>query len=453
MNINIEDSIISKSIEEPLYLSYKDKCEISFLLERYHSIFDAFWQIGRPIFSNRAKTAQIEFDKEGKEILFVINYQFWKNLSEVQKLFLICHECLHCVLKHGIRTKDVICKPEFAENLNISADIEVNELLVSKFGFSRNEVDPENKFVFINNIFEENNLIKRDESLEYYYLQINKETDKSKFCFNDHKYLIGIDGSEQGDGNGDNDLEEEENTNVVTVEDVVNDLISENLTEDQKKDFENKSGKKISKALGGCGNEENNAIKIISAAKVKKNFKFLDLINDILMKKFREVNEESEQWIKPNRRFMMLLGDSSDIFLPTDNEIDKEEKKKPELALFLDTSGSCSSLSTRFFRIAESVPEDKFCMKVYGFSTSVYEVDMKDRKLHGFGGTSFSCIEYYINKKYKKYPDLIFVITDGCAPKPLVKDSKKWHWFLSSRNTSSIPDGSHIHFLKDFENE
>ena len=80
------------------------------------------------------------------------------------------------------------------------------------------------------------------------------------------------------------------------------------------------------------------------------------------------------------------------------------------------------------------------------FDTKVYETTIESRRLYGFGGTSFDIIEDYIQSYIKKnnlkYPEAVFVITDGCGNSVNPQIPKNWYWFLSKNYITYIPKES-----------
>ncbi len=148
----------------------------------------------------------------------------------------------------------------------------------------------------------------------------------------------------------------------------------------------------------------------------------------------------------------------NNFFLPTEMEYEGYEKDRIEVLFFQDTSGSCAHLAKRFFQAAASLPKERFDVRLCCFDTKVYETSLETRQLYGFGGTSFSVLEYWIqnaiaSKKLKGYPKAIFVITDGYGDMvyPQAGKEKNWHWFLSNHYTRCIPAACNIYMLKDFE--
>lgn len=83
--------------------TYEERIEISSLLSNYHTVFQTFWTVGKPIFTHSIKTAAVGFDNQGKTLYMIINPDFWDSLDIINKAFVISHECLHIILKHGSR--------------------------------------------------------------------------------------------------------------------------------------------------------------------------------------------------------------------------------------------------------------------------------------------------------------------------------------------------------------
>jgi hypothetical protein len=153
------------TIDSEEYLS------ISRALMQHHAIFDRMWGMGKPVFTDKIATAAVYFDKVGESIEFKLNPDFWKTQTDVQKQFVISHECLHVILYHGIRTC-TLTESE-AKNANLALDIIVNHALVDRFGFKREEIDPENKYCWVDTVFKDNPP-ESGKYYEYYYNLLEK---------------------------------------------------------------------------------------------------------------------------------------------------------------------------------------------------------------------------------------------------------------------------------------
>lgn len=395
-------------------------------LEKHHSIFYRLWHLGKPIFTDdpNISRAAVSFDQVGEGVNFLLNYDFWSKLNWQQKQFVICHESLHIIFNHGARILN-INKSDF-NIVNIALDIVVNHCLITRFDFNRKEVDPDNVYCWLDNIFPNRKNVLLDKSFEYYYNLLAEQNDNIPIA-TDHKYLeefapIIKKLNEEMSGEEKEGLKE---------------LIEQHFAEDSDEDKE-------AGAVGG------NKWIFADCGTVPKKKKWETIIKEWAKK--HDFDIEEENWIKKNKRMVSFL---SNLMLPSEAEVDNRFNDKLNLCFFQDTSGSCVHLAHRFFAAAKSIPADHFDITLCSFDTKVYEVDKKNSKLQGFGGTSFNCIENYIQQKIKnsgcKYFDAIFIITDGYGDKVLPKFPEKWYWFLSTPYTKCIPEKSKIFYLKDYE--
>ena len=89
------------------------------------------------------------------------------------------------------------------------------------------------------------------------------------------------------------------------------------------------------------------------------------------------------------------------------------------------------------------------------FDTKVIETNLESKKIYGGGGTSFSCIENYIQSYISKnklnYPKAIFIISDGMGNSVKPQKPENWYWFLSVNCIRHIPKKSKFYNLSDFE--
>lgn len=417
-------------------LSSEEFFELTRELEKHHAVFYKLWQIGKPLFVENTKTAYVQFDKQGECILFGINKEFWDNCSLKKKAFVICHECLHIIFNHGIRIG------KGGDLGNVAADIVINNELIRTFGFNREEIEGHNDLCWVDTVFKDKkdksgNEIKGDENLEHYYTLLKEANYESKMpnMLDDH----GNFGSNSTDGTG---SESEEGIKNIT------DALQDMLTNDEKESLRD--------SLSNCepceaGKSAGNMWKFMFTKYVPPKKKWETVIKNWCMKQIKDNLRDVEQWTRTNRRFTFL---DKELILPTEMEIDEvdNEKDKIKVWFFLDTSGSCSGLSGRFWKAARSLPEDKFDVQLYCFDTNVYKVDVTKGKLYGFGGTSFSIIESYIQKHCNgEYPKAVFLITDGYGDNVNPKYPERWHWFLSTNYRSCINQKCHVHMLDKFE--
>lgn len=439
-------------IEEPVTISRDEWFAISNALEEYHSIFYKVWQMGKPIFTNDVETAAIHFDEIGGFVNFLFNPKFWKTLDFRNKLFVISHEALHVILNHGVRTQNAGKLNRRA--CNTAMDIVVNHSLINSFGFSRNEIINQEKLCWVDTVYAGRKTLPPDnETYEYYYNLFEKV------------YGMGGPGDGDVDPNGENKMGGMSN--------------GEGTVDDHS--YMGDSGEAIDKIQQGLSDEELQSVKDLiekhcvkpeenknkqagtgtgvwvfaAKNKIVKKKKWETIIKKWASKYLIENFKDTEQWARLNRRLSML---KTQMFLPSDMEIyeQEDEKRRVKVYFFLDTSGSCYSLKDRFWKAAESLPEDRFDVRLFCFDTAVQETTLESRKIYGGGGTSFKIIEDKIQKEIKEknenYPDAVFLITDGFGDKVTPQNPKAWYWFLTEmHSTSYIPKESSTFKLQDFE--
>lgn len=163
--------------KEPLpEMTTEEFFEISRALEDCHAVFYKFWEVGKPRFTRAISTACVGVDKKtGHPVCFLFNPEFWAWLDDYSRLFVIAHEMVHLILRHGLRAKD--CKEQ--RLANDCLDVIINHLLVDKFGFERRKVKAANKVCWRDTLFDDSPhykgpKVKADQNFEYYYLLAKK---------------------------------------------------------------------------------------------------------------------------------------------------------------------------------------------------------------------------------------------------------------------------------------
>lgn len=412
-------------------------------LEHLHGIFAKLWALGRPVEDNSIPTAAVGFNSEGHCIDFAINPQFWSTCSDYKKKFIIAHECLHVILNHGIRARNL---PQGSEQIaNMAMDISINHMLVKNFGFIRELIKDADKFCWIDTVFKDKAVnIKPDMHFEYYYNELMKDIPNipnNLILVDDHTRL----------GDIPQDIQEKVHHEIEKFSSEEKQNISEMLKAEDNNMRSDKSGD----VPGGlhAGSLGGSIIKRLNIKHVVKKKKWETVIKKWANKYLKNSQKDIDQWARTNRRFTML---DSHFFLPTEMEMDAKnnEKHRIKVWFFLDTSGSCAHLSERFFKAAKSLPTDRFDIDLYCFDTRVYKTSLKTQELYGFGGTSFTCIDRYIENHCKKdsdYPKAVFIITDGYGDDVHPRYPRKWYWFLSENCRDCIPEECNIYDLKNFE--
>jgi hypothetical protein len=414
----IDDLLTTKpKVDDYPVIDPQEWSQITSQLEVHHALFYQMWLLGKPIFSRSIPTACVSFDKEGEFIGFTFNPDFWKSLSLEEKKFIICHECLHVFNEHGVRAKDA----KDYRAANVAMDVIVNHSLTNSFGFDRSKLPMADKLCWTDTVFADQKdvaQIPTNSSFEYYLNRI--------------PFGSGWDSVDDHSGLGSFDQK--------SIDKLV-DKLKDKLTDEEKQSLSNVAG---SGALG--------KLTTVNPGKVIKKRKWETVIKE-WSKQFTKANEDSvEQWARTARRYADLSGD---LFIPSEVDHEKFKEGRIQVWFFQDCSGSCIGLKDRFFRAAKSLPEDRFDVKMHTFDDNVYECDLDKNVVYGCGGTSFQCIEEYIQsyikKHNEKYPKAVFCITDGYGDDVEPEKPENWHWFLSTSCTSYIPVNSYYYELRDFE--
>lgn len=435
-------------------LPYEEFEVIAADLDDKHALFHAFWELGQIVFTDKIETAAVSFDNDGRILQFLFNKTFWDTLSHYDRLFVICHECLHVAFNHGFRAKDSLNR----DISNVAMDVVVNHTLVNSFGFIRNNITDWQKYCWVETVFPHAS-VPPGEAFEFYYNMLNNQImsmigggmaggsggNPVPQTVDSHDQLPGLKGDSQSGLDDGQSVEKD----AKNTEDFLN-RVGGLLTEEEKTEIQG-----VMKQHGGreAGAGYVNTTWCAPKAKVPVKMAWKRIF-----KKWKDLNKhvlaDVEQWARYHRRSMLL---DKSLLLPSEMEdLDGQDNSKIKAWFFLDVSGSCEHLKPRFWKAAKSVPKEFFDLKLHSFSTTIWEIDAKNEKIYGGGGTSFTCIENYIQKecaaKNLKYPNVVIVITDGWGNHVKPEFSERWHWFLPEHSTTNyIPKESHVFKLKDFE--
>lgn len=243
------------------------------------------------------------------------------------------------------------------------------------------------------------------------------------------------------------------------------DFIEKNENSDPKpeKSEENQEGGRNDKgdpndtSSNSAGTEAGGRWDFAKKQPITKPVKFEAIVTGWAKKYMKDTARDVDQFVIRNRRFRNMHLPTT--ILPTEGEVWGRfpEQDRTEVWFFQDTSGSCSGYRDRFFNIAERMPPDKFTMRLFCFDTEIYPTSLESRELFGFGGTYFHIIEEYIRDqlKYehiKKYPEAVFVITDGFGTDVSPAKPKNWHVILTPRHAkNNFPDECNFYDLSNYE--
>jgi predicted metal-dependent peptidase len=426
-------------------MSFEDEVKISNLLVEHHTIFQTFWKIGTPIFTDKIPTAAVGFDSLGDVLYMIINPEFWESLDINNKLFVIAHECLHVVLNHGKRGKHY----KNQKLVNIAQDIVINEMLVSGFSFQQQSIQNWEQLCFVETLFDRETIISekihKKGSFKYYFdlLDTNEHSEDTE-TLDQHSNAENLDSEIQ-------DLIDEMAENSTEASEVLKEEADNNLSKEEKKEFSQEIINEIKEAeSSGAGTIPMGQYIRIKIDKVKKNKKWESIVKNHIKSIVKMHFVDKPSWITRGRRNACL---DEDLFAQGEWETQVPEKQKYKLVFFLDASGSCYSHAERFVKMLQSIPEEIFDIEAYSFDNYLYPIDIKTGKIQGCGGTYFHILDDHIRKmtKKSKHPDAVFVLSDGDGNHFSPEKPKLWHWILTPWNhTTYIPKESPKHNMKDF---
>jgi DNA-binding cell septation regulator SpoVG len=432
---------MSTELEQKLFwLEYK---QIGIKLSRFHAIFYKMWTYGRPVLTTKIPTAAALFDRNGQSFKFMFNPDFWAELSDYDRAFVVCHECMHMILNHGLRGQSAR-KHGRQEQANIAMDLAVNHLLEDHFGFNRKLLGPSlrDKSLFNEDFYpkiDPNIQFSSDDSFEVHYVRISKLIDEGKLkeitvvSFDDHSYL------EPNESNG-----AESKLRATARE--LNSNEREKLVNSIKDDYKK------------AGNERGMLWVDINASRPRKKQKWTTCFKKWTHNSLYHDDDREENFMRIDRRFAAMEKTIGNILLPGDNPtyLKKKELKRIQICLFLDVSGSCMHLAEHFVQAARTMPPDRFDIRAFTFDTEVKPINIYDEEIQVGGGTSFTCIEEYIQNNLlttakKTYPKCICVYTDGCGDNVMPVHPERWYWFLTDNHSKDcIPKNSNMFHLADF---
>lgn len=413
-------------------MDISEKLEIAKKLQSHHYFFRAFWDIGEPSVGKfpDLNTAAIAFNLDGSAIQLLINEDFWGGLNEHTKLFLICHEMAHIVFQHGYRFAEYLGKPD-SETMNIAADVVINEMLCKTFGFRREWLDPRlrDEGCWYDTVFKDAP-VSQNESTEFYFnLLKTQKPPAGLYKIDSHKVL--------------SEKQNDELYNTIGKAGVMSNL-DEKIIDELPLECQT-----FVQSSTGTGSWKTVDVK------ANKKRKWETVIKKWEKSCTKEKYDSNERWERVNPRYSQIISDR--IHLPTNcNVLDEyRDSNRIDVFFFLDTSGSCSGLGSRFFKAAKSLDPKKFNIRLFCFDTEVQETTLASGRIYGGGGTLFNIIEQKIQSiiklENKKYPRAVFLITDGYGNNVSPEKPDRWYWFLTGWHIQYLPNKSHKFKLSDYE--
>ena len=416
-----------------------EQLEILVSVEDYHKVFFTFLELASVYLTDEIPTACVTLSKNAKTEMS-IGEEFWKRLNLRERLFVVCHECLHVLLDHGVRNG--LSVPGATPGLvNKAQDICINEMIVDLFCYDREDLREWKKYCWIETCFSDPHLIKRNETFIYYLKKLIEDPSKAEakdgpIIFDEHR--LPSDGSPS-----EPETQEEKKDR-------------EKLAETLAGEFSVGELEKLIKGLPGTGEIAGTMAGIIEqviskkAKKIKINF--AHIIRKLKKSSMKKIEQDIETFTHEDRRFEDIIR-TQGVSLPGTATIEKLKSDRLLTAVFMDISGSCMDYFDIFQRVflAFDVEREIFDTHLFIFDTKVKEVKPGDG-IHVGGGTDFKIIEdkcLELEAQGKRYPDCVIVITDGWGTEVKPKAASKWIFLLTPKNftESLIPIKSKKFFI------
>lgn len=413
-------------------------------LAQFHEVFYAIWKLTKLIEDKRVDTIGVARSYDGT-VYMVVNPDFWKALPIYDRTFILAHEMIHIVHQHIDRIKNL----EFPNLGNLAADIVVNEKLLRSYGFLKDKLLKDWNFMKkvqpvqessaepgkkeeLGPIFESTFGFKHGGMLsmeEYYNLLLKDPNLKVNYVFDVHGLPQEVI----------DELFGKEGENVDQFNEAFSRRLKELAPPKQIKDFMQKSGKDNNKPSSGRSDQHSQFTlkdmlstppklikkpwqKAIEAKARGKFHSFPDSFDDVWYSKPRSLSLMDKEYLIPS-------------------EIEKINKAKIDIWIFMDVSGSCHALTQKFLDIARNIDYSTNRVRAFVFHTEVLEVNLKSNRLPHGGGTCFDIIEQKIQdlvSKGDQHPDMVYIVTDGDGNEVHPKHPRKWHWIIEPHGSNAL---------------
>lgn len=393
-----------------------DKFEeaIDFLYKENNYLAAEVAKLGYPRFAEYIPTAGVGWDPTKKRIFFDFNVNFYNKLSVEQLAFVLAHESSHIFnghifslsrelnkMKRFNKTKEEMSNYRY--KFNIAADCVVNDSLTILYGLSK----------------------VLDSLMTPVYGQPIVGFDCHDMTA--HELIPLIPDNTKSGGNGDHDgwesfFDENGNPNKDFV-DAVKDFLDSKKENSALSDKESSDVSELEKNIKDFAGNPQAGKGTANTKRPVDSGNSESLCWNKLLFDFIDSKRVEENWVKSPRQ---LISTYPEVILPS-----FKEKEQYELFIAIDTSGSIDFKALSLFIFLVKNTPKNFKIRAITFDTKCYEYDIKENKQPiGGGGTSFRVIEKYIQDNLKKYPKIVFVLTDGCGDSITPEFPSNWAFLL-----------------------
>jgi hypothetical protein len=397
-----------------------------FIKEHSYLFYTFLNDMAVPEFSKEIDTACVIFNGDNENYKFLINEEFWNKLNFFSKSFLISHEIMHVLLKHGKRGKQFLNsideKNKSHNLLNVCMDISINEILLRELDFTKDLLNFPQDGCFVNTVFKPNDILNEnivdDESFDYYYHLYTKlyGLKEPPPTLDDHS-TFSSENKPSNKKDNETDFDDAEQSNE---EDIIDSLL------EGEEDF-------FSSDSHGSEEEASHSINIKSKS-LEDYFKISIKSSSKMKIKYKE----KHVWHGYNRRISPIMSSiDPKISIPSTMKQPNNKKEKHKILIYLDTSYSCFQESNNLLTLAANLPDSKFDIQLFSFSNSVQEVKQDKYNtytLSNKGATNILAVCNHANNllSNEKF-DAVFVLTDAEFLSLKISDFfdyKKWFFFI-----------------------
>ena len=350
------------------------------------------------------------------------------------------------MLDHGERTGAEVPGATFKQ-VNVAQDITINEMIVSVFGYDREDLENWKKYCWIDTCFDEPQKVLHNETFTY-YLQLLVKQNKDALPETLDQHGTGDSGGDGEKKEGEGDQQEMSPEEKEARKEIAGKL-AEELTNDEIE--------KLVKGLpdGSTAGTISGSVQIMIEKRVKKTkFRFANLLKKLKRSRHKLIDIEIDTFVKDARRFSSINADG-DVSLPGKNDAIKTNKDKLYVLVFMDVSMSCMPYLNIFQKVFLTFEAEReiFETRLFAFDTHVREV-RPGQSITAGGGTNFGIVEAEVLRVMKengnKYPDCVVVITDGDGTHVRPKMPQRWFWLLTPNAPQTyINQASMRHYIKD----
>lgn len=365
-------------------------------------------RLGRVIFTDEIPTARVRM--YATEICLDFNPEWYRGLKIAGLSTVILHETLHVLLAHERRAGYIDNRHERMIFLRYAIECVVNDSIKKYYG---NWISWPGNPIFGEDILGYSTADMSAEQVLAELLEMEDELPMFGIGEGLVQTLDDHDVFDADNGEGGGTLTSAENSNRMARDQLIDGIIEQFVGSDS------------------WGREKLGQVRAISKEKP-----CVDLLKFLTM----AINQEIKlgtTWTRPNKKAISIY---PGVILP----VYEKEENRYDVLCAIDASGSMcdKALSVCTAIVRQKMPGVN--ITAVSFDAEVFPMDTPLDEVRGGERTDFQKVEEHV-LGLKRYPDKVFLLTDGYAEKPTLKFPKKWCWVLTPiGDYKSAPKGVQI---------